>query len=136
MRRIVTDASALVEFLLRTELGRAAEAVITDPDTDLHVPSLCDVEVAAVVRRLSLSGRLETGRAREALSDYLDLPLRRHGHQRILTRLFELRENFSAYDASYLSLAESVGGALLTTDGPFGRAARRHGTVEVLSTSR
>jgi predicted nucleic acid-binding protein len=59
---------------------------------------------------------------REAVTDYLDLPLLRHGHQALMARVLELRENFSAYDATYVALAEQLDGALLTSDRRFGRA--------------
>lgn len=132
MRLVVADASAVVEFLLGTRRGRALERTVTRSDTDLHVPSLCDVEVAAALRGLTLSGRVAGGRARDALVDYLDLPLRRHDHRPLLFRLFELRANLSAYDAAYVALAERLDGALLTADEGLARAARTHTTVEVL----
>jgi predicted nucleic acid-binding protein len=97
---------------------------IESPDTDLHVPGLCDVEVAAALRRALRLGLLSEGRAREALRDYADLPLSRHGHLGILNRLLKLRENFSAYDAAYAALAEAMDAALLTADARLARAAR------------
>lgn len=99
---------------------------------DLHAPSLCDVELAAVLRRGLLAGRLGGARARAALADYLDLPLVRHGHRGLLARILELRENFSAYDAVYVALAEGLGAELLTADRALARAARRHTEVAVL----
>lgn len=99
---------------------------------DLHAPSLCDVELTAVLRRGLLAGRLGSTRARAALADYLDLPLVRHGHRRLLGRVLELRENFSAYDAAYVALAEGLGAGLLTADRGLARATRRHTGVSVL----
>jgi predicted nucleic acid-binding protein len=96
---------------------------IESPDNDLHVPALCDVEVAATLRRALRLGLLSEGRAREALSDYADLPLSRHGHVSMLDRLLDLRENFSCYDATYAALAEGLGAALLTADARLARAA-------------
>ena len=71
-------------------------------------------------------------RANEALRDYLDLPLIRHGHQGLLTRILTLRDNLSAYDAAYVSLAERLGADLLTTDSLLGRAAQTHSNIRVL----
>lgn len=99
---------------------------------DLHAPSLCDVELMAVLRRGLLAGRLGGARARAALADCLDLPLVRHGHRRLLSRVLELRDNFSAYDAAYVALAEELGAELLTADRALARAARRHTGVAVL----
>src|SRR6266480_733 len=40
LRRIVTDASALTEYLLRTPRGRSIEQAVTAPDAELHAPAL------------------------------------------------------------------------------------------------
>lgn len=65
-------------------------------------------------------------RAEEALRDYVDLPLTRHGHLHLLARMLILRRNFSAYDATYIALAERLGARLVTTDQKLARAAERH----------
>lgn len=124
----VVDASAVVEYLFRASEQPALRGWLEAPDADLHVPSLCDLEVMAIVRRVLGERRssLSLSRAREVLDDYVDLPLTRHEHLALLPRIFELRENFSAYDASYVVLAELLGGELITADGRLARAARRH----------
>ncbi|MFW6193617.1 MAG: type II toxin-antitoxin system VapC family toxin [Gemmatimonadota bacterium] len=132
MKLVVADASALAEYLLRTERGEEIRPVVEAEAHDLHTPFLCDVELAAVLRRGLLAGRMGDVRAREALTDYLDLPLERHGHPQLVSRALELRENFSAYDAVYVALAEGLGAALLTADRPLARATRRHTGVTVL----
>jgi predicted nucleic acid-binding protein len=50
------------------------------------------------------------------LSDYLDMPISRYLHDLMLDRVWELRRNFTAYDASYIALAESLPGSLITCD--------------------
>lgn len=134
MRLVVVDASVLAEYLLRTERGEAPRTVVEAPGNDLHAPSLCDVEFTAVLRRALLARRLGIERARTALRDYLDLPLVRHGHRQLLARIVELRENFSAYDAAYVALAEALGAHLLTADVPLARAVQNHTDVPVLPT--
>jgi predicted nucleic acid-binding protein len=124
LRLVVADASALIEYLLGPEKAGAIADTIESPEADVHVPALCDVEVAAGLRRALRLGLLSECRAREALGDYADLPLSRHGHLGILNRLLELRENFSAYDAAYAALAEALGAVLLTADARLARAAR------------
>ncbi len=99
------------------------------------MPALCDVEVAAALRRALRLALLGEKRAREALRDYADLPLTRHGHLTILDRLLELRENFSAYDAAYAALAETLGAALLTADARLARAGAEMLHLRVLSSS-
>ena len=102
-----------------------------DPETDVHVPALCDVEVTAALRRGIAEKLVSLSRAEEALEDYLDLPLTRHGHQSLLSRVLQLRSNFSAYDATYVALAESLGAELLTADMPLLRAVETHTKISV-----
>jgi len=70
-------------------------------------------------------------RARDALEDYLDLPLARHGHQALLGRVLQLRSNFSAYDAAYVALAEQLKGVLLTADDGLAKAVRTQLALEL-----
>lgn len=126
MRLVVVDASALVEYLLRTERGDEIRARVENPDADLHAPALCDVEVGAGLRRALLEGSMDETRSAEALRDYLDLPVARHAHTALLERVLSLRTNFSAYDATYVALAERLGADLLTADRPLRRAVTNH----------
>lgn len=95
------------------------------------MPALCDVEVVSGLRRCILERLITPSRAEEALVDYLDLPLTRHGHQALLTRVFQLRSNFSAYDATYVALAEQLDAELLTWDDPLGKAVRAHTKIRL-----
>jgi predicted nucleic acid-binding protein len=88
------------------------------------------VEVASALRRLLLRGDVSQDRAEQALHDYLDLPLSRSGHRALLGRVLSLRTNFSAYDATYVALAERLGARLLTSDEALARAVQRHTAIE------
>ncbi len=96
------------------------------------MPALCDVEVAAALRRLLRQAELSEERAAEALGDYLDLPLTRHGHESLLERMLQLRENFSAYDATYVVLAERLSARLATVDESLRRATQVYLDVELV----
>lgn len=96
------------------------------------MPALCDIEVAAAMRRAVRRGLVSTQRSSEAIDDYLDLPLTRHGHQSLLPRILELKDNFSAYDATYVALAERLGASLLTGDQHLVRAANTHTDLVIL----
>lgn len=87
--------------------------------------------MVAGLRRALLRRALSDQRAEHALVDYLDLPLTRHGHRGLLARVLELRPNFSAYDATYVALAEQLRGDLLTSDARLTRAARTHTDLRV-----
>lgn len=135
MSPLVVDASALGDYLLGTAPAPNVREALVRHEADLHIPELCDVEVAAILRRRLLAGELTLQRAADAVIDLADLPLTRHGHLASLGRILQLRENFSSYDATYIALAESVGGALVTTDGRFARAIRAHLALDLIDAS-
>jgi len=62
-----------------------------------------------------------------------DLPLVRYSHEPLLLRIWELRENLTAYDAAYVALAEAVRATLVTCDARLGRAPLTGVTVEVIA---
>ena len=133
---LVIDASAAAELLLARPAAEAVAGHAAEYGLDLHAPHLIDVEVASAVRRLVVSGDARLERGVEAIADLLDLPMARYPHDILLPRIWELRENFSPYDASYVALAEALteqGVPLLTTDARLARAVRAHTAIEVLS---
>lgn len=113
---IVLDASAVVDWLLQTAAGQRIERRIYSRNQSLHAPHLLDLEVAQVLRRLVREGSVSARRADEAIEDLLDLRITRYPHSVLLPRIWQLRHNLSAYDASYVVLAEQLGAVLLTRD--------------------
>ena len=101
-------------------------------EADLRVPALCDIEVAAGLRRALRRDLVSAERADQALRQYLLMPLTRHGHRALLARMLELRSNFSPYDACYVALAERLKADLLTADERLSRAVRTHTRISVL----
>lgn len=78
---------------------------------------------------------MDVCRAALALADLAALPLRRASHQPLLNRCWELRENVTSYDASYVALAEALGVTLLTGDHRLARATGPRCEIEVLRSS-
>jgi predicted nucleic acid-binding protein len=114
---IVADASAVVSGLLtagpaRTLLGRE----------QVHVPHLVDSEVAGALRRVVSAGRATAEQAWAALDTWRRLGVTRHAAVGLLDRVWQLRENVTAYDATYIALAEVLDCAVVTADGRLGRA--------------
>jgi len=129
---IVVDASALLEVLLRTPAAQAVETRLLGSRQTLHAPHLLDIEVAQVVRRYAANGEIDRERGRAALADLADFPLRRYPHAFLLPRVWDLRNNLTAYDAVYVALAEALGAPLLTRDQRVAAAAGHHAAVELV----
>ena len=60
---IVVDASTLLEVLLASRAGRAAEERLLASGESLHAPHLIDIEIAQTLRRLVAQAGLNTARA-------------------------------------------------------------------------
>jgi predicted nucleic acid-binding protein len=129
---IVVDASALLEFLLQTSIGVRIEARLFRDEDELHAPHLVDVEVVQGLRRLVRMGEVSSARAEQAIADLTDLDLHRHPHVDLLPRAWKLRDNISAYDAMYVSLAEAIEAIIVTCDRPLTKAPGRRTRIEVI----
>jgi predicted nucleic acid-binding protein len=128
---IVLDASAAVDWLLQTSKGQSIENRIYSPNETLHAPHLLDLEVTQVLRRLALQRVVSVHRANEAVRDLLDLRITRYPHLVLLPRIWQLRHNFSAYDAAYIALAEKLGSILVTRDARLASASGHAAAVEL-----
>src|SRR5260370_39706083 len=129
---IVVDASAVLEVLLRTPTATAVERGLFEPSQTLHAPHLLDVEVAQVVRRYAANGEIDVERGRMALADLADLSLRRYAHDFLLSRVWDLRNNLTAYDAVYVALAEALDAPLLTRDKRIAASPGHHARIELV----
>ncbi|NMN97865.1 type II toxin-antitoxin system VapC family toxin [Antrihabitans stalactiti] len=124
---IVLDASAAVAALLNA--GESRKMVEQE---QLHVPHLIDPEVASALRRRVLSGRLGESNGRAALDVWSRLGMTRYPINAVLSRIWELRDNLSAYDASYVAVAEQLGCSLVTADARLGQAPGIRCTISVV----
>jgi predicted nucleic acid-binding protein len=129
---IVLDASAVLELVLVTDAGRLVRERIASPKETLHAPQLIDLEVLQVLRRYCASGALASERAALALEDFRAVDLERYGHELLLDRIWQLRENLTAYDAAYVALAEALAAPLLTFDARLANAPGHHASIELL----
>ena len=114
---IVVDASAALSALLSP--GPARRALASE---QLHAPHLIDSEVANALRRGVGAKRLDAAAGWTALDAFRRLGMTRYPVFSLLDRVWELRENLSAYDASYVALAELLDCNLLTADARLTRA--------------
>ena len=129
---IVIDASAEVAILLN--IGQDVEGIrsrIARPGETLHIPHLFEIEVLHALRSLTLRGTVSSGRARLALDRLRDTRFVRYPQTALTERIWELRENLTAYDAAYIALAEALDAPLVTTDARLARASGIRAAVEV-----
>ena len=129
---IVTDASVVLELLLRTPASPAVEARLLDSGETLHAPHLLDVEVAQVLRRYAARNEISAARGRLGLELLSRLPITRYPHEPLLPRIWALRTNLTAYDAAYVALAEGLGATLLTRDERLSTATGSRAKIELV----
>lgn len=128
---IVLDASAAVDWLLRTPAGQRIEERIYARRETLHSVHLLDVEIAQVLRRMVRDGTLTLRRAEEAIEDLAALRIARYAPALLLPRIWRLRHNLSSYDAAYVALAEKIDAPLITRDRRIAAAPGHAASVEV-----
>jgi len=114
---IVVDASAALSALLTDGRARRIAAI-----EQLHAPHLVDSEVASGLRRKVIARQLDAAVGWVALDTWRRLGMARYPIFGLLDRVWELRDNLSSYDATYVALAESLDCALLTADERLARA--------------
>jgi predicted nucleic acid-binding protein len=114
---IVLDASVVVELLTN---GPSADSIRRELEARREpfiVPHLLDVEVVSALRGLAAGQRIEPHRSAEFMEELAALPAERFSHIPLLERVWELRHNFTAYDAVYVALAEATDSVLYSCDG-------------------
>lgn len=122
---LVIDSSALVNYLsddgpAGTWVGNAIRG------RRLAAPDLVLYETANVFRRLSRTGVLTEPEARTAHADLMKLSLELWPYRILSRRAWELRASLTVFDASFVAVAELVGGPLITLDA---RLSRAHGPL-------
>ena len=114
---IVLDSSAVIALLLHLPAEQAIEAQLHLRATEqICAPELLDVEVASALRKHVALRVITLARAEEALDDFIAFACKRFPHLPLVSRIWELRHNFSAYDATYVALAEELQATLFTCD--------------------
>lgn len=129
----VVDASIVVRLLqshrndepLRQRIGQHRV---------VYAPTLIDAEVTSAIRGLLMTSKpsikISTTRSDQMLDDFAALPLVRWPMQPYQRRALRLRDNFTAYDAFYVALAESLEMPLLTDDRKYAKVASHQAVIE------
>lgn len=127
---MVLDASALVEVLLNTDLGKRI-GVRWSEGGDAQAPHLATTEVVSVLRRLVSNNSISPERGLRATGHLATLPYARRAHEPLLGRMWELRDNLTGYDAAYVALAEAFAAPLLTCDAKLAGAPGNGAEIEL-----
>lgn len=111
----VVDANVVIDALsLRGAAGDSAREVIARRTS--IVPHLLDIEVLHVLRRLGRRGHLSGPQVGRAVRGLSEIPLTRRSHHPLIPRIWQLRDNLTPYDATYVALAEALDCPLMTAD--------------------
>jgi predicted nucleic acid-binding protein len=124
---IVVDASAALTALLND--GPARQIL---GGQGLHAPHLIDCELASALRRQVHANQVTAGDGWNALDAWRRIGVTRYPVSGLLQRIWELRDNVSAYDASYVAVAESLDCALVTADRRLSNAIGLRCTVTIV----
>ncbi|MDE0606025.1 MAG: type II toxin-antitoxin system VapC family toxin [Acidimicrobiaceae bacterium] len=108
---MVVDASAAVSALLHD--GNARLQLVGN---QLAAPHLIDAEVLQTLHKLLHRGVLTPRDAELSIQRWTRLGVDRYPTTGLSNRIWSLRDNISAYDASYVALAEALNCSLLTAD--------------------
>jgi predicted nucleic acid-binding protein len=111
----VCDSSAVAALLI--DSGPDGQWVTHTIDSGtITAPTLVTCETANVIRRHELSGQISPDQAAQAHADLLDLTIELWPYDILASRAWELRQNLSIYDATYVALAETTDLTLVTLD--------------------
>ena len=128
---IVIESSAMVDALVGEPVNPRLLALLADED--LHAPALIDFEVASALRGHVRGGKLKPARLDGAIHDFAALQIERHQMTNLLRHILRLRNNFTAYDAAYVVLAQALGAAVVTADAKLEEARRLGVDVRVFT---
>jgi predicted nucleic acid-binding protein len=127
---LVVDSSAVLAALVaRPPMAQLLDRLNEDPD--LHAPHLIDVEILHALRRLVARKSLSEDRAADVLRDFVELSIVRYPHLPLMIRIWELRQNLTAYDATFVGLAELLDAPLLTCDSRLASAPGHDARIEL-----
>ncbi|RBM13035.1 hypothetical protein DI005_31915 [Prauserella sp. PE36] len=119
----VVDASVLVAFYAADDVRRPETAAHLSSGNALFAPAHLDAEVISALRGMARGNAVLSSAVPGALRHLAHFPVRRMPIAPLLERMWELRDNVTAYDAAYVALAERLDGTLITCDAKLAAAS-------------
>jgi predicted nucleic acid-binding protein len=129
---LVVDTSAVLEALVARDPAPGLVERLAQ-DGDLHAPHLIDTELLHALRRMTTNQTLSDERATDARTDFTELTLVRYPHEPLSDRVWKLRQNLTAYDATFVALAEALATPLITCDARLAGAPEHTATIELFA---
>lgn len=129
---IVIDASLAFEISIATKDGAALSARLTTEAGLLVAPDVIELEFLQTLRRFLRQGQIDRERAANAIGNFADMAIERFPHAPLRARIWELRDNLTAYDGAYFALAELLDTPLWTRDEKFRSVPGHAARVEIL----
>jgi predicted nucleic acid-binding protein len=125
---VVLDSNVVVALVLDARRGPAVERRLReweDAGETLHAPSLFRYEVANALTRNIGVGAINAADAKSAWEQIVAIDVRLHGltDGPAVVAIAQKLQRESAYDASYIALAQELDAELWTLDGPLARNA-------------
>jgi predicted nucleic acid-binding protein len=127
---LVLDCSAAIA--LRESDSATAQDI---RDSEIYSPQLIDLEFVSVIRKFVARGEMSLDDGTQLVSDWSSNGVVRCVHAPYLRRIWQLRDNFTSYDASYVALAEHLGFPLVTADLRLAKSAERYCEVVTFGTA-
>jgi predicted nucleic acid-binding protein len=127
---IIIDTSAVLAALVGGAPGRQARTRIAAAGS-LHAPHLLDVEILHALRGLVRGRKLSVDRAQDASTDYARLNITRYPVSGMSNRIWQLRNNLTAYEACFVALAEALECPIVTCDERLSRSSGHTAQVDV-----
>jgi len=129
----VVDSSAILALIIERFSIPALRSRLLDRAVMLYAPAIIDLEVLHVLRRYVLFREMDAGEAETSIEAYGKIEIMRFPHDPLIRRIWELRENFTAYDAAYVALAEGMRAPLITLDARLAKSCPDTIEVELIA---
>jgi predicted nucleic acid-binding protein len=128
---IVVDASVLSNALVYSdERGARARAVLAR-DLEWVAPEHWKAEVFSVLRGLTLGRKIDPAAGERGVGRIPRLGIETVPLDPLLTRMWQLRDSVSGYDAAYVVLAEKRDLTLVTADAKLAKTATSFCRIEL-----
>lgn len=119
---VVPDASIAWEYLCNTAVGKRASHLLDQ--AELAAPTILDLEVLSITRRLVMTEQIGTESGDALLRRLESWDIERIPIWQLTTGALQMRDNFSAADALYVLVARAFNAQLVTCDRKLAQAPK------------